>query len=440
MIMKKVRLQFTPPLVRVHDVQFLDSIPVQMKVHVRKPLVEERRNTHSLLIVGDFEYTGEDEPLEMQVFSQGFLLHNVPVRPSSREGRNRRYPFRIGISTLGLPASSQIMLRIHMQQGGVVDVIRVDMERHRAIPCRPTQLQPCLVTGLGRSGTTRLMQILSSHSGIACDDTYPYETRMAQYFMQKYFVGVSPALHLPNYNIDNFYNQNPSVRVGPCPYFLTPYSEGTRAEAWYSREYLPRLEKNTFRAIDKFYLTGVKRGIIRKSQPPMYFAEKFHPTHMPFLFRELYQGAREIFLVRDFRDMFASMLGFNEKRNSEDFGRATVDSDMQFLRSVGQSVTQLTTSWRQRKEGALLIHYEDMCRTPGTVASKLAEYLGFPHLDLPPPDVSNGAQHQERGMAAHATSPDAATSIGKWKTVLPPDMAEHCDLVFRPALDLFGYD
>ena len=32
--------------------------------------------------------------------------------------------------------------------------------------------------------------------------------------------------------------------------------------------------------------------------------------------RELYPGARELFLVRDFRDMIASMRAYNERKGS----------------------------------------------------------------------------------------------------------------------------
>src|SRR4029453_13655799 len=42
-----------------------------------------------------------------------------------------------------------------------------------------------------------------------------------------------------------------------------------------------------------------------------YFAEKYRPDRMPALTWELYPGAREVILVRDFRDMVASMFAYN---------------------------------------------------------------------------------------------------------------------------------
>ena len=39
--------------------------------------------------------------------------------------------------------------------------------------------------------------------------------------------------------------------------------------------------------------------------------------------RELYPAARELFLVRDFRDMIASMQAYNARKGFGDFGRET---------------------------------------------------------------------------------------------------------------------
>ena len=49
-----------------------------------------------------------------------------------------------------------------------------------------------------------------------------------------------------------------------------------------------------------------------------FFAEKCLPEgNVPQLLRELYPDAREVFLVRDFRDMLCSIRAFNEKRGCE---------------------------------------------------------------------------------------------------------------------------
>ena len=46
------------------------------------------------------------------------------------------------------------------------------------------------------------------------------------------------------------------------------------------------------------------------------------PNYLPVLIRELYPRAKEIFLVRDFRDMARSIMAFDAKRGYAGFGRA----------------------------------------------------------------------------------------------------------------------
>ena len=60
------------------------------------------------------------------------------------------------------------------------------------------------------------------------------------------------------------------------------------------------------------------------------FVEKFHPNHLPWLVWTVYPNAKELFLVRDFRDMFCSILSFNKKRGYPAFGREKYGTDEEF--------------------------------------------------------------------------------------------------------------
>ena len=46
---------------------------------------------------------------------------------------------------------------------------------------------------------------------------------------------------------------------------------------------------------------------------------------------ELYPDSREVFLVRDFRDMVSSILAFNAKRGARGFGRAAAETDAGYV-------------------------------------------------------------------------------------------------------------
>ena len=74
-----------------------------------------------------------------------------------------------------------------------------------------------------------------------------------------------------------------------------------------------------------------------------YFTEKFQPDAVPELVWELYPNAREIVLVRDFRDMLCSMLAFNAKRGIQGFGRQRADSDSEFVEEIGEAGFAIAT-------------------------------------------------------------------------------------------------
>ena len=68
---------------------------------------------------------------------------------------------------------------------------------------------------------------------------------------------------------------------------------------------------------------------------PRYFVEKYLPHQVvPDLLAELYPGAREVILVRDFRDMLCSVIAFNRKRGWDAFGRSEGGDDAEYVRTT----------------------------------------------------------------------------------------------------------
>jgi hypothetical protein len=94
-------------------------------------------------------------------------------------------------------------------------------------------------------------------------------------------------------------------------------------------------------------------------------AEKHLADNLPWLVWELYPHAKELFLVRDFRDVFSSMLAFNQRSGRRVFGPAHVESDEELAYFLRDSrLRYLSNSWPKREERAHLIRYEDLI-TPG---------------------------------------------------------------------------
>ena len=95
---------------------------------------------------------------------------------------------------------------------------------------------------------------------------------------------------------------------------------------------------------------------------PRYFAEKVVPNNTATLVGELYPDTREVFLVRDFRDMVASMLAFNAKRGRRELlGLDLAANDADYvLEQVRNAVLRLVHAWKRRGRQGHLVRYEDL--------------------------------------------------------------------------------
>ncbi len=74
------------------------------------------------------------------------------------------------------------------------------------------------------------------------------------------------------------------------------------------------------------------------------------PNNTPTLVGELYPDTREVFLVRDFRDMVSSMLAFNAKRGRRELlGLDLAANDADYvLQQVRNGVLRLVNAWKRR--------------------------------------------------------------------------------------------
>ena len=90
------------------------------------------------------------------------------------------------------------------------------------------------------------------------------------------------------------------------------------------------------------------------------------PNYIPVLMWELYPSAKEIFLVRDFRDMACSILAFDRKRGFAGFGRpdgaATRSTCAMELREMALDLRKQLG--HDRRDRAHLVRYEDLVLRP----------------------------------------------------------------------------
>jgi hypothetical protein len=177
-----------------------------------------------------------------------------------------------------------------------------------------------------------------------------------------------------------------------------------------------------------------------KTEPqPRYIIEKnLRPQR---LFQELCPGAREIFLVRDFRDVICSSLAFNAKRGFLAFGRDDVKSDRQFVWHRAEMARPwILEPWRERCDTALLVKYEELVRDQRSCLRAVLEYLELDASAGTIDGMIQRAHDRQEMLDGHMTAQSPEGSLGRWVRQLDPNLQEECRKAFAEFFDAFGYD
>jgi hypothetical protein len=184
---------------------------------------------------------------------------------------------------------------------------------------------------------------------------------------------------------------------------------------------------------------------------PVYFAEKhLGPNYVPVLAWELYPHAKEIFLVRDLRDLASSMLAFSARRGPSSFGMEPGMTREQYLRERVRLVAwQLRKAWRSRRDRAHLLRYEDLVARPAETLGGVFEYLELEataaeidrilSIGAETAPTAAGWSHDDGLVAEHRTSETPEDSIGRWRREHDAEFRELLQEVLGDLLEDFGY-
>jgi hypothetical protein len=389
-------------------------------------------------------YPGYSLPL--RGWAEGSLeaVHLSLVHPTGRSplGRlpahdlanARGVSFEGVLRLLGVPREFEVAL------GGVVNGRRMPFARLRGrrelLPPPPTTtLDPLLLLSEGRSGTTWFTQLLGHHPRVLAYEPYRLEPRVGNYWAEivrtlsdplSYSQTVQP-LQL---GVHHWWAGE--HRSAPLDFSFDP-----AIGQWLERDAVEALAAFCRERAERFYL---KVASEHSKDDPRYFVER---CDLPIrsLMRELFPGARTVYLVRDFRDVVCSRIALDDKLGAPRWGRRQVPSDAEWV-SVGMrdKVSNLLEAWRQDQDVALLVRYEDLILEPEQTLARLLDYLDLESDQETVAKTLEGARSTKLELqTAHRTKQDEAATIGRWKRDLSPELSAACEEAFAEALSEFGY-
>jgi len=416
--------------------------PGLLRYHLDAPTAGKSTDIYAVPFEG-WVMTEDSPPVGLEITRPEAFVDTLPIgvpRPDLQKiypdlGWARASGFRSAITSLRLPHEFELDVSVVCADGARIPLFTV-RGRHRPTRLSEAAMRPLIITTLGRSGSTWVQQLLADHPEIVSYPPFKNDVRVASYWLDVLLALSEPASYrqaLTNYNAAGDWWLGRPRR--PDEYFGDP-----DALRWLGREQVESLARFCRERIEGFYASLAER---QDTASPSYFLEKRLPSNRRQIIplRELFPGTREVFVVRDFRDMLCSILAFNQKVGAPRFGRELVDSDEAYVRKqLAGSVEELEGAWRERAGWAHLVRYEDLVLKPHETARSL---LAFLELGARDEDVerfltvgsTNGDERQRR----HMTTANVRESVGRWRQDLSPELVVACEEAFDEAFATFGY-
>ncbi|NER01848.1 MAG: sulfotransferase [Okeania sp. SIO3C4] len=444
-------------IVEVLDVQLLEKKSDTLRECViNTPVQGTMTDTYDIKFSGSL--LGKKVPVvAIEFVNSGIVIRKIGVDKASPDIA-QRYPkllkakkcgFATAVGLIGLPLESELILQAVFKDKSKVPIARVKFRRlcDLASSYQP-QLQPLILTCLGRSGTTWLMGLLREHPNILVAGGYPYEVLAAQYWIHLLKVISEPANTLESTPQLHPFAKNFNF-IGHHPFYNT-YGD-SNLSSWFGKIYPKQLASFCQQSIDGFYQQTANIGekkllTTEKINNPLqseiiYFAEKYHANfpHILQILLELYPQASEIFLVRDFRDVICSKKAREIKMKK--LRRVNqLKPEKEWICEFEQSAIQpLLQRWRQRSGDVHLVRYEDLIMSPNETLSNLLKYLGLDNSSTIVNTILQTASADTSRLKQHLTSSSPQASIGRWQNELTPTLQNLCNQVFAKALQEFGY-
>ncbi len=425
------------PALEVLNVSVPEQLPDGVRAaRIRVPEAGAVSDGFTLELAG-MVITGTGRARSVELLCNGMLVCEAPV-DLPRTRLTAEFPdlpdtlpcgFKALLGTLVLPTRFELEVVAVHDDGQRYRIGSITGRRAYPSPSFDPQLQALMLTSVGRTGTVLMMRMLAAHPSIVVHPAGRYEVWPARYWAHMLAVLSGPADHGKSATPFGF--DHDLWHVGQNPFATAGPEDGDLGE-WLGRAHVDRLASFCLRNVEDWY------AIVARDQgkDAVYFAEKnlLRTPVQGLDVSDLYPGAREVFLVRDFRDVACSMFSFlGDAWRSDGY-----DTDRALRELVAPPVQHLVAGWRARGERAHLVRYEDLALRP---RETLAGVFGFLEIESSPAIVDEvlrtGAD--ERAFAGHGTSATVEQSVGRWAREGDESFRATLNEVLHEGLVEFGY-
>ena len=380
---------------------------------------------------------------KVAVFDGDRLLAEIPVqlhRPDIPQAfphfpAGDLWGFSAPVGILGLPTTFALVLQAICDNGSRFRLAAINGTREPLRTAFEPRLQPLMLTSLGRSGSTWVTSLLGTHPQVVGYRPFEFEPRVAYYWMQVLSVLSNPSSYMQGL-VTDLANDRWWLGEQPTHISLASLDEPVRASL--GRDNVVAAATFCQSRIDAFYAT--QAGVLPQPQPG-YFMEKYLPSALArHYLRELYPGTKEIFLIRDFRDMVCSMLAYNNKTGAAGFGYKKAANDADFVRRRAYQALDHWHCWKRFEAQSYLLRYEDLILRPLETIPAVLRYLDVDaSAETTARMLQQASAHHQAGQDYHRTSRDTAASIGRWRTDLDAELQALCADAFGETLPELCY-
>ncbi len=260
------------------------------------------------------------------------------------------------------------------------------------------------------------MMILATNPAIATDRVYPYENRYLAYICRLVDHISTPFTQKPGWNMQQLL-EGPDNQIGPLPFSplsIDPTDLAARAT--------------------RHLWTAFSESIATHTHGPChYYAEKTWGNNLETLAKAGIKS-KLINLVRDPRDVLASIYAFDAKRGYYGFGRNVGEpTDDYLVRLVHDMYDKLKRMrLRTKNHDHLWIRYEDLIIDRPKIGARLSEWIG---LELQTETVvPRGKTYKQ-----HSTTAKPVKSIGRWRKDLQSTDVSYIEEILGTEMTQLGY-